>query len=275
MPRVFVSAVKSLLTGKVSHCINLLTIATLMAVGGCSLTPVQSSVVAPKSTVVAQAVGANSATTTWLESATLSYARSQTIVSTGSIPVAFAERSPKSGTLLVLGVRYPHPDGHKDRARVELVIAEPMDAHEATSWYDHLGKALSETLPGIAWGAGISQAKAIDLPLAELQQLLADTQGAVTKAISTTPSSTHVQFASEINGQHNVVQTEPIAALEKLLARVAREGRLIGYAGSANELQQGLQQAAQSQLASDLNFSTATERTTRNVLTPFPPVITQ
>ena len=275
MPRVFVSAVKSLLTGKVSHCINLLTIATLMAVGGCSLTPVQSSVVAPKSIVVAQAVGANSATTTWLKSATLSYARSQTIASTGSIPAAFAERSPNSGTLLVLGVRYPHPDGHKDRARVELVIAEPTDAHEATSWYDHLGKALSETLPGISWGAGIRQAKAIDLPLAELQQLLADAQGTVNKAISTTPSSTHVQFASEINGQHNVVQTEPIAALEKLVARVAREGRLIGYSGSANELQQGLQQAAQSQLASDLNFSTATERTTRNVLTPFPPVITQ
>jgi hypothetical protein len=275
MPRVFVSAVKSLLAGKVSHCIHLLTIATLMGVGGCSLTPVQSSVVAPKSTVIAQAVGANSATTTWLESATLSYARSQTIVSTGSTPAAFAERSPKSGTLLVLGVRYPHPDGHKDRARVELVIAEPRDAQEATTWYDHLGQALNETLPGIAWGAGIRQAKAIDLPLAELQQLLSDAQGTVTEAIFTTPSAAHVQFTSEVNGQHNVIQTAPIAALEKLVARVAREGRLIGYSGSANELQQGFLQAAQPQLAGNLNSSTATERTTRNVLTPFPPVITQ
>ncbi|MGI9455155.1 MAG: hypothetical protein ACR2NU_01255 [Aeoliella sp.] len=230
----------------------------------------QSSVVAPKSTVLAQATVASAASANWLESATLTYSRHAAPTVQEDIVQAKFSAVPSStdGTLAVLAIRYPHPDGHKDRARVELVITDPENAAQANSWYRRLGQTLSETLPGMAWGEGIQQVKAIDLRLDELQQLIVESQTAVSLGNTHGQTSPQIQLETEINGRRNVAKSGPILALEKLALRAAQEGKLVGYSGSANELRQRFGPEANAHLADQPNSHSITEPTARQNMFP-------
>ena len=265
---------KALLTRKASHSLGVMVLTLIPVIGGCSLTPGQSSVVAPQSTVIAPTVGQGGAAT-WLESARLTYARHSAAATPGSsLPAGWNNGPSSTAAVQVLGVRYPHPEGHKDRARVELVLGEVSHSEGTNSWHRRLGRALSETLPGMSWGEGIHQAKAMDLPVAELQQLVVDASGSTSRAIYEAPGKTLAQYATEINGRHNVVQTAPIPALESLVARVARDGKLIAYSGRADQLLSGLQQAAPNARVNHSHSLSTAGPTGVASLIPLPPIPT-
>jgi hypothetical protein len=144
---------------------------------------------------------------------------------------------PKLGPLRVLAVRYPHPDGRRDVGRAELITADAStESTRATSWRDRLDRVLRGTLPGVEWGPGIYQAKGLDLPLHELQEILADAGGAATTGLAVSTPLPAIEGRLEINGQPRVMDASAEPVFNALADRVNRQGRLISYTGSAADL---------------------------------------
>lgn len=259
-------------TGTLSQRLRLLLALVHVVLTGCSVGP-------PRSQVVARQIQPlDGQRVSWLESATVTYARhEQSLRPDGSMTASFAEPVRTEGGLRVLGIRYPHPNGDKDVARVELVIADSRAAPKESSWRRSLGKGLNNALPGVAWGDGILQAKAIDLPLAELQQLLATTQSSKNGATFSRRSSQQAQLLLEINGQRSRTATPPVSVLEDLADRVLQQGRLITYKGTAEDLQASFVLPRTNQLVGAGTFSTVHEHKRAEVashaeLVPLPPV---
>ncbi len=212
----------------------LLSVVLLCQSVGCSLTSQQSSVVAPKSTVLATATGRQQP---WLKTAELTYWK-PSVPASGIQPVSHTQSTDRAG-FTVLGVRYPHPSGKPGVARVELVVAGPEESDGGGSWFGGLRQAIDETLPGMTWGAGIRQAKSLDIPVSELQEVLQNTRTIMLSSVSS-QAPPNANLIAEVNDRRTTHQTVPLATFETLKKRVAQEGRLISYHGTAGELRQRL-----------------------------------
>jgi hypothetical protein len=103
-----------------------------------------------------------------------------------------------------------------------------------------LDRVLSGTLPGVEWGPGIQQAKGLDLPLSELQDILADAGRLATTALASTTSLPAIEGRLEINGQRCDIAAPAEPVFNALADRVNRQGRLISYVGSAADLLAGM-----------------------------------
>lgn len=219
----------------------------ILAAAGCQ------AVESPTSSVVAQMGPAAASPAPWLESATLTYVQSP-VSTPSSLPPSppadgvvqashesavgesTAAGHPATELVRVLAVRYPHPDGRRDFARAELVTADAnATAPPADSWRAKLGRFIDSATPGVEWGPGIRDAKGLDVSIVELQLMLATAEKAASSAKSP-PLPPGVQATVEINGKN--VAPSPAAALKlRILAiRIAREGKVISYPGSAAEL---------------------------------------
>jgi hypothetical protein len=211
----------------------------VLALVGCKTLQTPAAVVAP------QVEAANKSSAAWLESATLTYNQvpAAPCVATGAVstasyaPTIVVSQPTKCGRVRVLAVRYPHPDGRRDVGRAELITADAStETTQTTSWRDRLDRMLSGTLPGLEWGPGIQQAKGLDLPLAELKNILAEAGQPAINAPAASTSQPDIEGRLEINGQHCVLAASAEPAFNALADRVNRQGRLISYAGSAADL---------------------------------------
>jgi hypothetical protein len=220
----------------------LLATAIGYAAVGCRMIDTPNAVVAP-------AVAATqTAPKLWLESATLvCLPPPPAPVALPPVDVELASYAPEAAptttvmlpeprTIHVLAVRYPHPDGRRDVARAELIVADP--AAEATadlSWRPRLGRTLSGVLPGVAWGPGIRRAVGLDVPVSELQEVVAAAQQPpAVGAGESSPGTSLVRL--DVNGQPATIASSSPPQLVQLAKRVARDGRVISYRGSASEL---------------------------------------
>lgn len=218
-----------------------------LAAAGCK------AVDSPTSSVVAQMGPAAAAEAPWLESATLTLVQSPAGASSSSLATAPVDgvvqasheseinvqtnpAAGEGGVVRVLAVRYPHPDGRRDYARAELVLADANPpAPAADTWRTKLGRFIDSTTPGVEWGAGIHEAKGLDISIVELQLMLATAEKAASSGkAKKLPDG--VDATVEVNGKD--ISPSPSAALKlRILAmRVEREGKLISYPGSAADL---------------------------------------
>jgi hypothetical protein len=185
----------------------------------------------------------------WVESANVSYvqataADAKAAPASSVVPASYAappaaQAAPTTegeAPVRVLALRYPHPDGRQDVARVELLTADVARQREReSSWLSRVEQALSSALPGVEWGPGIRQAKGLDLPVSELQGMLVEIEkrrAADGAQAAPWPSPGHV----EVNGRRESVAYATIPALDALVERVDREGKVISYEGSATDL---------------------------------------
>jgi hypothetical protein len=207
------------------------------------------SVQAPSSTVLAQARPAAAAPVSWIESASFTYLAptgqrapqatepavvpAMAVVEDDMVAQPTADKA-SGGAVRVLGVRYPHPDGRRDVARAELIVADSnVSAPAPDTWRGRLGRAIDGATPGVEWGPGIKQAKGIDIPVAELRELLEPVRDAPPAGART---STPAAVQGELNKTPFTLGDDHTAGFDELARRVARQGRIISYPGSAAEL---------------------------------------
>jgi hypothetical protein len=205
----------------------------------------------PSSSVVANMGTAASSSAPWLESATLTYVQSlhgetqhAPPLSDGVVQASHVAPASDSddGTqhvdevVSVLAIRYPHPEGRRDHARAELVLADAsVSAQRAEGWRARLGRFIDSATPGVEWGPGIRDAKGLDVSIVELQMMLATAEQAANSGHTAKPPA-EVQATVEINGKNIDPSAAAALKLHILSMRVAREGKVISYPGSAADL---------------------------------------
>lgn len=229
-------------------------VATLAITAGCAGSTSRSAVVATQ----LQSPTTTGPSASWIESASISYVPSRT---TPTSPSTAANVSPASysaagaaadatppgvvqadvesaaeSPVRVLALRYPHPDGRQDVARVELLTADlAQQRKRKASWLSRVEQTLSSALPGVEWGPGIRQAKGLDLPISDLQAMLvAVEQNRAQSGDNSAPWPSQGQI--EVNGRRETVAYAAKPALDELADRVEREGKAISYHGSAADL---------------------------------------
>jgi hypothetical protein len=214
------------------------------ATAGCRSVDIPSAVVIPAVTAP------QASETAWLESATV-ICRSDAapiapptngLATASYSPGAASDATPVAATTLtppavlrVLAIRYPHPDGRRDVARAELVVADaaaaPPSGSSVRKWF---GQTLDGVLPGVAWGPGIRRAVGLDIPASELRGLIAAAQQAPVAGQATGQAPPIAKL--DVNGQSITVASTTPPQLQQLMDRVARDGRVISYHGSAADL---------------------------------------
>jgi hypothetical protein len=152
---------------------------------------------------------------------------------------AGAEQSDADGSTgrrTTLAIRYPHPAGRAGYARVELIVETGPATPDPSSpnWLDRVRRLARENLPGIALAPGIDEALALDLPMAELDPLLVRLEQPA-PATSPARASANVSLVASINGTALPLRNTPVAELDRLTARVRREGSLISHKAQVAE----------------------------------------
>ncbi|MBI3837870.1 MAG: hypothetical protein HY288_08055 [Planctomycetia bacterium] len=136
----------------------------------------------------------------------------------------------------MLAVRYPHPAGRAGFARVELIVQASKSDAPGTSawmpnWLDRVRRFAHESLPGVSMAEGVQEALGLDLPVADLDRVVARLQQPVQTA-SGVESAREVLIAAKINGAPLALANVRVAELDGLVARVRREGSLISHSSS-------------------------------------------
>src|SRR4029079_2099387 len=74
--------------------------------------------------------------------------------------------------------RYPHRRGRAGFARLECITATISDPANSKSpgWLERVGKLADETTPGLTMAEGIHEAMGLDLPIGEVEGVLARLQ---------------------------------------------------------------------------------------------------
>lgn len=141
------------------------------------------------------------------------------------------------GSARILSIKYPHPAGQTGYALAEAVIADLSHESEAAKpqWAARLGSFGRGTLPGMALGDGIKEAKSFDIPVSSLKVVLdgLSAQGYFHQ-INSVPSP--VELAVEVNGYQQDKPWQRVAQLDQLFSEVRAKGRLIAFPQSARSL---------------------------------------
>lgn len=143
----------------------------------------------------------------------------------------------------MLAVRYPHPAGRAGYARLECVVAALPDG-EAPSpglpgWLDQLGKLADDGLPGISMAQGVREAMGLDVPIGELSEVLARLEASAASgpvASAASDGRQVVQVSYELNGAAHPQRHRRVAELDRLIARVRRDGSVISHSASVVSL---------------------------------------
>jgi len=151
----------------------------------------------------------------------------------------------------LLAIRYPHPDGRLDVARVELVIGNARDdlPAQTASWHRRITELFGELTPGVAWGTGIQQAKTLDIKRSELQEMLAQLENSASAPVQPASAFTESSVKPdphrsventllhiEVNGETTVLDGMRPAQLEALVRHVLHRGKLMTIRSTASEL---------------------------------------
>ena len=87
----------------------------------------------------------------------------------------------------------------------------------------------------MAWGPGIRRAVGLDVPVSELQEVVAAAQQPPAVGAGETSTGTSL-VRLDVNGQPATIASSSPPQLAQLAQRVSRDGRVISYRGSASEL---------------------------------------
>ncbi len=140
------------------------------------------------------------------------------------------------GRTTTLAIRYPHPSGRAGFARVELIVqAGKSDATGTSSWMpnwlDRARRFSQETMPGISMAEGVQEALGLDLPIADLDRVVARLQQPIQPTAGVARAKT-VVISAKINGTPLALPSARVAELDALIARVRHEGSLISHSSS-------------------------------------------
>ena len=161
-----------------------------------------------------------------------------------------------------LAVQYPHPKGRTGYARVECIVAGASDGGEAPTgprgWLARFGRLAEDTLPGLKMADGVDEALGLDVPIGELDDALAALQrpadpSSTVQAHSADSAATRV-FCT-INGVNLLPRHERVAELDRLVARVRRNGSIISPTSS---VVRRMMNAGDEKLAADASLPHAT-----------------
>jgi hypothetical protein len=160
--------------------------------------------------------------------------------------------SGRAGDLQTLSIIYPHPQQGRGHALAEVVVIRsghgggPGDRPakygqwDPRGWVGRFGDAARRTMPGVALGKGIKEAKALDISKHELDGIFTqlertgffwETSG-TSLPVSTTPGAT-VDLTAVVNGARFEQAWSRVDALDELLRTIRQKGRLITYRRSA------------------------------------------
>ena len=159
--------------------------------------------------------------------------------------ISYRIEQPQSGTdtpgarrTLTLAVRYPHPAGRAGYARVECIIERPSDSasqSKISAMLNQVRRLTDDNLPGIALGDGVQEAMGLDVPIAQLEHALVELERVPVGALPSL-SASRVQVVGTINGVPVSPRAARVTELDRLAARVRRDGGLI----SAQQMQSQL-----------------------------------
>ncbi|MEM9659226.1 MAG: hypothetical protein AAF961_12785, partial [Planctomycetota bacterium] len=217
--------------------VRLAAAAAAIMTSGCQSMQAPSAAVLPQTSVTYGDERTN------LRSATVRYATAVAGPRENPAGVAQAafDQADIAKTRRLLAIRYPHPDGRVDAARAELVVArvDKTPPSGAAAWSQAVGKAFRAYTPGVAWGDGIVEAKALDVTVAELQYLLESSQAVARHGVRRAQRAPQIapgRLHLEINGDLSTSGVVQAAELDALASRIAREGVLISCRTPAREL---------------------------------------
>jgi hypothetical protein len=153
--------------------------------------------------------------------------------------------APESGKT-TLAIRYPHPAGLANYARIELIVESPTSTHTgyrktADDLFDRVRVVASEGLAGLSMAAGIEEARGLDLRVVEFDALIARLRQ------PPPPPSAIAQgglLTANIDGVAMPTRVAYVAELDALVLRVRREGTVISRATIPAEFQLARQAAA-------------------------------
>jgi hypothetical protein len=110
---------------------------------------------------------------------------------------------------------------------------------KSTGWLDRVGKLADETMPGLTMAEGIHEAVGLDLPIGDVEKVLArlqqTTSGTESPESETTNPRQIVQVSYEIDGQEHPDLQRRVPELERLIARVRSEGSVVSHSSSVVE----------------------------------------
>ena len=151
----------------------------------------------------------------------------------------------------LLAIRYPHPNGRLDVARAEIVIADAARNNEEPSGKagNRLTQFLAELSPGVSWSTGIKQAKAHDLKLTELRELIAESSSwsndRIVPAVASLAAGEDIVDATsdgqatlwiEVDGETTELVNKRSSRLDAIAAQVLARGKLISVNQQPAEL---------------------------------------
>jgi hypothetical protein len=194
------------------------------------------------SQLIAQMVASPAGPMLPIQSATLVYrilpethAAAQTVPATLPQPV---ESAAQSAQLLV--IRYPNPSGKRNSALAELVVTERATSSDQSvgGWSDSWKSWIRESLPGIAWSDGVQEAKALTIPVRDLQSLLSSCRGeSPIQLASHQTSDTEALLLIDIDGQPILQPRRRSPELDALICKIRHQGQLVScLVGSGAEL---------------------------------------
>ena len=177
-----------------------------------------------------------------LQSATLVYrilpepqVAAQTVPATLPQPL---ESAAQSAQLLV--IRYPNPNGKRNSALAELVVTELATPSEQAveGWSGSWKSWIRESLPGIAWSDGVREAKALTIPVRDLQSLLSSCrEESPIQLASHQTSDTEALLLVDIDGQPILQPRRRSPELDALIRKIRGQGQLVScLVGSGAEL---------------------------------------
>jgi len=149
---------------------------------------------------------------------------------------SLASVSPSSGGVVQsLAVKYPHPAGRPGYARVELVLEKltppgAPDPESKTGWFSSLARMARDNLPGIAFEGNVIAAWGMDLPVNQLDPIVARlrSQGFFTPANS---AVREVTLGARVNGVGAEKPWAHVPELDALVIRVRKEGSFVSHKG--------------------------------------------
>lgn len=193
--------------------------------------------------------------------------------------ISYRIEQPQSGTdtpgarrTLTLAVRFPHPAGRAGYARVECIIERPSDSagqSKISAMLNQVRRLTDDNLPGIALGAGVQEAMGLDVPIAELEHALVELERAPVGALPSL-SASRVQVVGMINGVPVPPRAARVTELDRLAARVRRDGGLI----SAQQMQSQLAAPAMASATAALSPAAAVPANAAPAMSPVVPPAT-
>ena len=155
----------------------------------------------------------------------------------GNRPVTQAAPNIAESNVYVLSLKYPHPRCKPGFARVELVVqSAPVHSPSHDSLSRRAARALESFTPGMRMGDGVEAAWMLEVPRKDIDQALGQLAEQSFFAAGNPAASDGAMLAVEASGQMTAKHWRRVDALDQLVARTRRKGKLVSHTGAALDL---------------------------------------